>query len=231
MHGLVTAVALSALAGGILVVRKPCRDVDRDPADRVDSLLESIEVDPDEIVDPDPEQMRHQRIRDRRAGIHRTRGLWAFTKHPGGVREVDALLSRLAVAQRDGHVPVARDRDFRNLWLMTLNGEDRDDHDRIGEECAVMPITAIAEEHDVDPLVALALPVDGGATSPSERADNGTDRVRVEGLGKSERKAHSVDNAGAEHKREHDDHRDHGPLSRDPARDDVVSRAAASADG
>ena len=93
-----------------------------------------------------------------------------------------------------------------------------------------MAVTAVAEEHDVDSLVSLALLVDRRATSPRERADHGADRVGVEGFGESERETDSVHNAGAEHEREHDDHRDDGPLSRDPARDDVVSRAAASAD-
>src|SRR5579863_653108 len=172
-HSLNPAVTLVALARRVLVVGESRRHVNRDSAHRINGLLEGIEVDPDEIVDPDTEQVREQRIRDSRARVDRACGLGPLAEHPGGVREVDALLRRLAVAQRDRHVPVARDRDLCDLGLMTLDGEDRYHHDRIAEECTVMAIAAVAEEHDVDSLVSLALLVDRRATSPCERADHG----------------------------------------------------------
>jgi hypothetical protein len=53
----------------------------------------------------------------------------------------------------------------------------------------------------------------------------------MERLRESERETDTIDATRDEQEREHDDHRDDGSLSRDPARDEVVSRAAASADG
>jgi hypothetical protein len=95
-----------------------------------------------------------------------------------------------------------------------------------------MPVAAVAEEHDVDSLVALTVLVDRRAATASERADHRADRVGVEGLGKGEGETHSVDATGHEQQGEHHDHRDDRPPTRhpDPAREDVVARTAAAAD-
>ena len=132
-HGLVPAVAEIAFARRVLVVGECDGHVDVDAADRVDRLLERIEVNTDEVVHTDPEQMREQRISNRGSRVHGARRLRSFAEHARGVREVDALLGRLAVAQRNGDIPVAWDRDLGDLRRMTLHGLDRDDHDRIAQ--------------------------------------------------------------------------------------------------
>src|ERR1700689_3919538 len=115
MHRLVATIALVAFAGWILVVRESRRHIDGDAAHGVARLFEGVQVDTDEIVNPDAEKVREERILDRSARVDRAPRLRPLAEPPRRVREVDALLRGLAVAERDGHVPVARDRDLRNL--------------------------------------------------------------------------------------------------------------------
>ena len=122
-----------------------------------------------------------------------------------------------AVGQLDGDEPVARDADLGHGRRSARPRLHRDDHDRVGEEGAVMAWAAVAVHREVDALQVGGLLVDRRAALATDQVADDAERVLPGEVGEPE------DGADAEHA-DDQDHRARRPAR--PRRLGAEPRAA-----